>query len=65
MEAKSGIFVGLNKGFIVNISSPFASPVLFVKKPNRGLCFCVNYYKLNSLTQNDPYPIPRINELIS
>jgi hypothetical protein len=55
----------LNKGFIVNSSSPFASLVLFVKKANRSLRFCVDYRKLNSLTRNDPYPIPRIDELIS
>jgi hypothetical protein len=62
---KQYLIDNLNKGFIVNSSSPFASPVLFVKKPNGGLRFCVDYRKLNSLTRNDPYPIPRIDELIS
>jgi hypothetical protein len=54
----------LNKGFIVNSSSPFASLVLFVKKANGSLHFYVNYRKLNSLTYNDLYLIPRIDELL-
>ncbi len=62
---KQYLIDNLNKGFIVNSSSPFASPVLFVKKANGSLRFCVDYRKLNSLTRNDPYPIPRIDELIS
>ena len=62
---KQYLIDNLNKGFIANSSSPFASPVLFVQKPNGSLRFCVDYRKLNSLTRNDPYPIPRIDELIS
>jgi hypothetical protein len=54
----------LNKGFIINSSSPFASLILFVKKANGSLCFCVNYRKLNSFTYNNLYPIPRIDELL-
>ena len=55
----------LKKGFIVNSSSTFASPTLFVKKANGDLRFCVDYRKLNSLTRNDPFPIPRIDELVT
>jgi hypothetical protein len=54
----------LNKGFIVNSSSPFASLVLFVKKANGSLRFYVDYWKLNSLTYNDLYPILRIDKLL-
>jgi predicted aspartyl protease len=56
----------LKKGFIANSNSPFASPVLFVKKAGSNkLRFCIDYRKLNALTRNDPYPIPRIDELLS
>ena len=34
-------------------SSPFTSPILFVAKPNSGLRFYIDYYKLNSLTKKD------------
>lgn len=55
----------LQKGFIETSRSPFASPILCVKKPNGGLRICVDYRKLNSLTRKDAYPIPRIDDLLS
>ena len=33
----------LKKGFIVFSNAPYASSVLFVKKPEGGWHFCVNY----------------------
>jgi hypothetical protein len=65
IATKQYLIDNLNKGFIVNSDSPFASPVLFVKKADGSLRFCVDYRKLNALTRNDPYPIPRIDELLS
>ena len=63
---KRYLMENLDKGFIVNSNSPFASPVLFVKKANSDkLRFCIDFRKLNALTRNDPYPIPRIDELLS
>ena len=44
----------LNKGFIQASSSPAAAPVLFVKKPGDGLCFCVDYRALRS---QDLFPV--------
>ena len=55
----------LNKGFIEASQAPFASPVLFVKKPNRSLRFCINYRKLNNLTRKDRYPLPLIDETLA
>jgi len=54
----------LDKGFIRASNSPVASPVLFVKKPGGGLRFCVDYRKLNSVSQKDRYPLPLINETL-
>lgn len=65
LATKEYLMDNLNKGFIVNSDYPFASPILFVAKPGGGLRFCIDYRKLNELTRNDPYPIPRIDELIS
>ena len=50
---KEYLLENLHKGFIVPSNAPFASPVLFISKPNGGLRFCVDYRKLNSITKKD------------
>jgi hypothetical protein len=40
---KQYLLDNLNKGFIVLSQTLYASLVLFVKKPNRGLQFCIDY----------------------
>ena len=55
----------LHKGWIKPSQAPYSSPVLFVKKPNGSLRFCVNYRKLNQLTKKDRYPLPLIDETLA
>ena len=50
----------LKKGFIEASSAPCSSPILLAKKPGKGIRFCVDYRKLNSLTKKDAYPPPLI-----
>jgi hypothetical protein len=47
---KEYLFDNLNKGFIVLSQALYTSSVLFVKKSNRGLQFCIDYQKLNTIT---------------
>ena len=62
---KQYLLDNLEKGFIEPSQSPFAAPVLFVKKPNGGLRFCIDYRRLNALTRKDRYPLPLIDETLA
>jgi hypothetical protein len=62
---KEYLLENLYKGFIVPSSSFFASPILFVAKPNSSLRFCVDYYKLNSLTKKNQHLLSLINKTLA
>ncbi len=55
----------LKKKFITFSKALFASSILFVKKKDDSLHFCVNYWKLNALIKRDHYSILLINELLT
>jgi hypothetical protein len=54
----------LEAGLIHNSSSPFFSPVLFVKKKDGSYRFCVDYCHLNAITEKEQYPMPVIDEFL-
>ena len=39
------------------------APVLFVKKKDRNLRMCIDYWQLNKVTIKNEYPLPRIDDL--
>ena len=55
----------LSKEFIWVSRSDAAASVLFVKKPEEGLCFCVDYWGLNAITVKNQYLLPLISETLN
>lgn len=43
-------------------SSPYASPIVLVRKKDGKLRMCIDYRQLNQKTRRDAFPLPRIEE---
>ena len=55
----------LRKGFIRLSNSPYAAPVLVIKKPGGGLRICIDYRQLNALTIKDRNAPPKIRDTLA
>jgi Reverse transcriptase (RNA-dependent DNA polymerase)/Aspartyl protease len=54
----------LKKGFIRPSKSPWAAPILFVKKKDGSMRLCIDYRALNKMTIKIRYPLPRTDDLL-
>jgi len=52
-----------HQGVIEKSCSPWTSAVL-VKKKDGTIRFCVDFRRLNAITKNDSYPIPRLDDML-
>jgi len=62
---KEWVEENMSKGCIRQSTSPVATPVLFAKKPDGGLQFCIDYRDINSKTIKNRYPIPSIQKTLN
>ena len=54
----------LNKGIIQESNSPWSQPLVIVTKKDGSPRFCVDFRKLNNITKQQIFPMPRIDEVL-
>ena len=54
----------LRSGVITHSMSPYAAPVLLVKKKDGSWRVCIDFRRLNQLTIKNKFPLPIVDELL-
>jgi len=54
----------LEMGIIKEGTSNWASPIILVDKPDGSVRFTIDYRKINAISENDAFPLPRVDDLV-
>ena len=54
----------LDHDIIAPSNSPWAAPIVIVRKPDKSIRLCVDYRRLNSVSKKDAFPLPRVDDAI-
>ena len=52
------------QGLVKPSTSPWAAPVVLTKKKDGSFRLCVDYRRLNDVTESYAYPMPDLNKMI-
>ena len=55
----------IDLGVIESSISPYSSPIVLIPKKDGSVQFCINFRKLNKVTEFDTEPMPNMKEIIS
>ncbi|KAJ7991697.1 hypothetical protein DPEC_G00286570 [Dallia pectoralis] len=63
-EMKDYLHNLIAQGWVKKSNSPYASPVVCVRKKDGSMRLCIDYRELNKKTRPDRQPIPRIQDIL-
>ena len=63
-EVRSQIEDLVERGITETSTSPYAAPIVVVRKKSRGLRLHCDYHRLNAQTVRDKFSLPRIDECL-
>ena len=63
-QLQEQVFDMVKSGTLVPSQSPWSSAMVPVRKPDGSILLCIDYRHLNSVTQPDPYMMPRVQDLL-
>ena len=63
-EVRTHVKEMLEMGTIYPSQSQWCNAIMLVRKKDGGLCFCIDFCKLNARTKKDSHTVPHIQEAI-